>query len=126
VVNEANPSNISDSGGVFNLGGMTVKTPKMHWWLLYALLPLAGVLLVWADLEAPTAAWRELAELAVSLWVLGAMALWVRANRIELVHRDGVQHAEVARRFGASGTPRPVPRWRPACPGTASHHPARP
>jgi hypothetical protein len=61
-----------------------VKTSKANWRVLYALLPLAVVLLVAADLEASTAGWRRLAELGVSLGFLGVMALWVRANRIAL------------------------------------------
>ena len=70
--------------GIQPRGESTVKTSKANWRVLYALLPLAVVLLVAADLEAPTAAWRKLAELAVSLGILGVMALWVRANLIAL------------------------------------------
>ena len=86
-------------------GGSTVKTPKVSWRVLYAMLPLAGVLLVWADLETPTAGWRELAELAVSLGILGAMALWVRANRIALT-RAG--RADIPAEAGEDTTGTPV------------------
>jgi hypothetical protein len=63
---------------------MVAKNPKPNWWRLYALLPLSAVLLVGADLVAPSAGWRMVAEGAAALLILGLMALWVRANRLAL------------------------------------------
>jgi hypothetical protein len=61
---------------------------KPAWWLLYALLPLAVGLLVAAHLVSQSLAWREFTEGVASLVVIGAMALWVRANRVALVLED--------------------------------------
>lgn len=62
---------------------------KPAWWLLYALLPLAAGLLVAAHLASATVAWREFTEGSVSLVVIGAMALWVRSNRVALALGSG-------------------------------------
>ena len=91
-----------------------MKTLKANWWVLYALLPLAVVLLVAANLEAPTAAGRKLLELAVSLGTLGAMALWMRANRIAMALEG---RADITAEAGGDttkiqGRPRTLPMLR--------------
>ena len=68
-----------------------MKNPKPAWWLLYALLPLAAVLLIAAAIECPSAGGRECLEGMVSLAVIGAIAVWVRANRVALILEDHQQ-----------------------------------
>jgi len=70
-----------------------MKTPKPRWWLLYAVLPLGAALLAVADLLSPSAGWRVMAEGLASMTVLGAIALWVRANRLALALRDAPSEA---------------------------------
>ncbi len=65
-----------------------MKTPRPKWWQLYAVLPLGAALLVAAELVSPTAGWRELTDGLASLVVIGAMALWVHANRVALALPD--------------------------------------
>jgi energy-converting hydrogenase Eha subunit C len=67
-----------------------MKNPKPTWWMLYALLPLALVLLVVAHRWLPVGSGRALVEAVVSLVVIAAMALWVRANRLALALLDEV------------------------------------
>ena len=71
-----------------------MRSPKPAWWLLYAMLPAAFALLVAAHLESPSAGWREIAEVVASLMIMGAMALWVRANRVALALEDDHQVPE--------------------------------
>jgi len=61
-----------------------MRNPKPAWWLLYTLLPFGGALLVVADVASPSAGWRTFTECLVSLAILGAIALWLRANRVAL------------------------------------------
>jgi hypothetical protein len=58
------------------------------WGRLYAVFPLAVVLLVAAHLSAPSPPEREVAEGLASLLIIGALALWVRANRLALASYD--------------------------------------
>ncbi len=71
-----------------------MRRPKPTWWMLYALLPLAVVLLLAAHLASPSLAWREVTEGSVSLLIMGAMALWIRANRVAIILRDHPQEAD--------------------------------
>jgi hypothetical protein len=64
------------------------RKPKPRWWLLYATIPLAVVLLLAARAGVPSAGWRALADCVVSLAVLGAMGVWVHLNRVALNLRD--------------------------------------
>ena len=61
-----------------------MRAPKPRWGQLYALLPLGAALLVAAQLVAPTAGWQEFTEGLASLIIIGAIALWVHANRVAL------------------------------------------
>jgi hypothetical protein len=61
-----------------------MRNPRPAWWILYALLPLGALLLVGVELAAPSAGWRAFTECLVSLAILGAIGLWLRANRIAL------------------------------------------
>ena len=65
-----------------------MKNPKPTWSALYALLPFAFGLLVAVHHWSPDGVWRTLAQAVVTLAVIGAMALWVRANRVALVLHD--------------------------------------
>ncbi len=61
-----------------------MRNPRPAWWFLYALLLLAALLLVGVELAAPLAGWRAFIECLVSLAILAAIALWLRANRVAL------------------------------------------
>ncbi len=82
-----------------------MKTPKPKWWLLYAVLPLGAALLVAAELVAPTAGWQEFTQGLASLIIIGAMALWVHANRVALALPDE-----------PSGSSEPLKVWVAYCP----------
>lgn len=87
-----------------------MRRPKPAWGLLYVVFLLAVVLLVAAHLGAPSPAVREVAEGLASLLVIGAMALWVRANRLALVtyHQDGEEGQTL--RVSVAYSPHPEPQ----------------
>ena len=87
-----------------------MKNPKPIWWLLYALVPLALVLLIAADLASPSDGWRQFAEGMACLGIMGAMALWVRANRVALTLLGGSREAGESFRAWVAYSPPPVPR----------------
>jgi hypothetical protein len=58
--------------------------PKPRWGWLYAFLVLLGGLLTLVELTIPDGLARRTLEIAVVLATLGAIALWVRANRVAL------------------------------------------
>jgi hypothetical protein len=61
------------------------KRSRPAWWLLYSLLPLTIVLFLVAD-QAPQAhGWRIASELIAAFVIVGAIALWVHANRMALI-----------------------------------------
>ncbi len=72
-------------------GRSIVRSVRPAWWVLYAMFPAAIVLLLAAHIESPSAGWRKIAEVVASLIVMGAMALWVRANRVALALDDDQQ-----------------------------------
>jgi len=61
-----------------------MRNPRPAWWMLYALLWLGALLLIGVELAAPSAGWRAFTECLVSLAILGAIGLWLRANRVAL------------------------------------------
>jgi hypothetical protein len=87
-----------------------MKDPKPKWWLLYAVVPLALLLLIAADLTSPSGGWRKFAEGMASLGIMGAMALWVRANRVALTLLGGTREAGEPFRAWVAYSPPPVPR----------------
>ena len=89
-----------------------MKSPKPKWWLLYTVLPLGAALLVAADLLAPSAGWRMVAEGAAALVTLGLMACWVRANRLALALLGAPGAAEQPLRAWVAYCPPVVPRRR--------------
>ena len=89
-----------------------MRNPTPKWWWLYAVLPCSAALLVAADLLAPSAGWRLVAEGTVALVVLGLMALWVRANRLALALLGAAEEAEKPLRAWVAYCPPVVPRRR--------------
>ncbi len=68
-----------------------MRNAKPTWWMLYALLPLAAGLLLAAHLAPLSLGLREFTEASVSLMTMGAIALWLHANRIALILEDHQQ-----------------------------------
>ena len=62
--------------------------PKAAWHVLYVVVAVAVLFFVVADVESPTGGWRILTECLGTALVIGAMALWVRANRAALALAD--------------------------------------
>ncbi len=91
---------------------MVMKGPKPKWWLLYGMLPLAMSLLIAAGLRSPSAGWRVFAEFLASLLTIGAIALWVHANRVALALLGAPSEATKPRRAWVAYCPPPTPRWR--------------
>jgi hypothetical protein len=58
--------------------------PKPRWGWLYGVLILLGGLLTVVEVAMPDGLARRTLEFAVTLAILGAIALWVRANRVAL------------------------------------------
>lgn len=90
-------------------GKLKMRNSKPAWWLLYALLPVGAALLVAADVAAPSAGWRTFMECLVSLAILGAIALWLRANRVALALLGNPLRAE-----------QPLRAWVAYCPPAAA------
>jgi hypothetical protein len=99
-----------------------MKAPKPKWWRLYAVLPLGAALLVGADLVAPSAGWRAFTEVLVSLATLGAIALWLRANRVALMHVDKPLGAKAPLRAWVAYCPPPIPRRNRGAGESVSKH----
>jgi hypothetical protein len=75
--------------------------PKPAWHVLYAVFAVTVLLFVVADVESPAGGWRILTECLGTALVIGAMALWVRANRAALAHDDAPDGGETLRRYVA-------------------------
>jgi hypothetical protein len=82
-----------------------MKNPRPTWWFLYGLLPVGAALLVAADVASPSAGWRTFTECLVSLAILGAIALWLRANRVALALRDRSPQTEQSLRIWVAYCP---------------------
>jgi hypothetical protein len=89
---------------------MVMKDPKPKWWLLYGMLPLAMALLIAADLRSPSAGWRVFTESLASLLTIGAIAIWVHANRVALALFRGPSEAPSPLRVWVAYCPPPAPR----------------
>ena len=57
---------------------------KPRWARLYAVLPLALAALTAVELSAPQSALRTLLRYGIAVVAWGAIAAWVRANRVAL------------------------------------------
>src|SRR5262249_35025464 len=58
--------------------------PRPRWGWLYAVVTLLGGLLTVIEVAIPDGFARRTLEFAMTLAILGAIALWVRANRVAL------------------------------------------
>lgn len=85
-----------------------MKNPKPNWWLLCGTLLLAMVLLATVAFMDPSAGWRQFAECLILVTIYGAIALWVRANRVALALIDR-----------APGAAEPLRAWVAYCPPVA-------
>jgi hypothetical protein len=99
-----------------------MRNPKPKWWLLYSVLPLATALFIAADFLSQTTGWRQLADGAVSLAILGAVALWVRANRVALALSDDPAGARPPLRAWVAYCPPVAPRRSIGTPAQKSVH----
>jgi hypothetical protein len=78
------------------------KTPRPRWACLYASTTLLIGLLGLVESAVPDGAARRLLELVVTAMIFGAMALWVRLNRLALWRANERRlparaHADLAR-----------------------------
>jgi len=64
------------------------RTPSPRWILLFAVLPLAAVALVLTEVTVADGPFRVGADAAIVLATFGAMALWVRGNRVALAQLE--------------------------------------
>src|SRR5262245_33923239 len=58
--------------------------PKPRWGWLYAVVVLLGALLTLVEVAIPDGLARRTLEVAVTVAIMGSIALWVRANRVAL------------------------------------------
>ena len=72
---------------------MAMKNPRPNWWLLYGTLLLAVGLFAVVAYTNPSAGWRQLVEGLIVLAIFGALALWLRANRVALALYDRTPRA---------------------------------
>lgn len=94
-----------------------MRSPKPAWGLLYALVPFALVLLVAAHLTATSDGWRQVAEGVASLVIMGAVALWVRLNRVALALLGKAPESGESLRVWVAYCPPAAPRRRLETPG---------
>jgi hypothetical protein len=72
------------------------KTREPAWWMLYALVPVMGGLLV-LEFRAPLApGWHKGVQVGIILLVYGLVWVWLRANDIAMLH-DSVNRAPLFR-----------------------------
>ena len=63
----------------------SARKPRPAWGWLYAVLPLTVLLFLTADMVPAPSGWHTLAEMIAALAVIGAIALWMHANRLALI-----------------------------------------
>lgn len=71
----------------------TRKTPKPAWVWLYGIVTVMGGLLGVIEVTIPDGPARRVLECMATLAIFGAMALWVRANRVALALDEGDDEA---------------------------------
>lgn len=89
-----------------------MRNSRPAWWLLFAMLPLGAALLIAADRASTSAGWRVSAECTASLLVIGAIALWVHANRSALAVADNTLDGGERLHSPAEYSPAPSSRDR--------------
>jgi hypothetical protein len=73
-----------------------LKTREPAWWMLYALVPVMGGLLV-LEFRAPLSpGWHKGLQVGIILFVYGLVWVWLRANDIAMLH-DSVNRAPLFR-----------------------------
>ena len=72
---------------------MTDKPRKPAWWLLYALVPVMGALLVVESRALLSPGWHKGAQVGIILFVYGLVWVWIWANDLALLRdrQDGCQ-----------------------------------
>lgn len=65
-------------------GSAARNRPRPAWHALYVLAAVAMLFFLAVDAESPTGGWRILMECLATLLIIGAMAVWVHANRAAL------------------------------------------
>jgi len=92
--------------------GRSRNRPKPAWGALYAVAGVAALLFWVADVESPAGGWRILTECLGTVLVIGAMALWVRANRVALALGDETSETGRPLRAWVAYYPPGMPRER--------------
>jgi hypothetical protein len=63
-----------------------LKTREPAWWMLYALVPVMGGLLV-LEFRAPLSpGWHKGLQVGIILFVYGLVWVWLRANDLAMLH----------------------------------------
>lgn len=91
-------------------GRSLMGKPRPRWGSLYTVILLAGVLLVAVHFVASSAAGREIADGVASFLIIGAMALWVRGNRVALLCSGETSKDGEGLRISVVQSPQPLPR----------------
>ncbi len=86
--------------------------PKAAWRVLYVVLAVIVLLFVLAEMESPTGGWRIFTECLGTVLIIGAMALWVRANRVGLALSDETSEIGRPLRAWVAYCSPPTPRRR--------------
>jgi hypothetical protein len=75
---------------------MTDKPRKPAWWMLYAVVPVMGGLLV-LEFRAPLSpGWHKAVQIGIILFVYGLVWVWLRANDSAMLH-DSANRAHLFR-----------------------------
>jgi hypothetical protein len=67
---------------------MTHKQPRPAWWLLYALVPMMGGLLLVESCAALSPGWHKAMQMGIILFVYGLVCVWIWVNEVALLHDD--------------------------------------
>jgi hypothetical protein len=75
---------------------MSDEDPKPKWWRLYAILPLALLLLLLESQLSLPPAGHQLAQTGIAIGVVGLMAMWVVSNAYALLcEEEGKRPLEI-------------------------------
>ena len=69
---------------MYRVGTSNGVAPRPSWWKLYASVTSALILVALVEMKVPAGAERTAMQIVAALILFGAMALWVRANKVEL------------------------------------------
>jgi hypothetical protein len=65
---------------------MTHTQRRPAWWMLYALVPVMGGLLLLESRASLSPGWHKAVQMGIILFVYGLVWVWVRANDVALRH----------------------------------------